>query len=103
MRGVMYGADIIPTIGVQEGGRRLEASLNRSSKDVRGITLAVGECAEFTLTLRNAGRGDIDDIWIVHSPFARIELDERSKKSCFSSALMHSRLLLFLFSFHFPV
>jgi len=73
-RGTVYGPDVIPSVIVQQGGRRLEVSLTKSDKSARGLSLAAGECAEFTMNLRNVGSGIVDDIWVIHSPDARIDL-----------------------------
>ncbi|KAF8525181.1 ER-golgi trafficking TRAPP I complex 85 kDa subunit-domain-containing protein [Hysterangium stoloniferum] len=74
-QGVVYGTDVIPTMCVDEGGRRLECSLSNSEGGFGAFTLSAGECADFRLNLRNTGSGSIDDIWIIHSPSVWLDLE----------------------------
>lgn len=77
-RGVMYGPETFPVIQIQEDRRRLELSMNRISTSLfRKFVLGTGECADLKITFRNAGPGDIDDIWILHSPSLWVDVEQK--------------------------
>ena len=66
-QGVVYGPDTVLTVNVEEGGSRLDLSLSRTGGDLRRLILGSGECTNLTLNVRNTGKGNIDEIWIMHS------------------------------------
>lgn len=80
--GVMYGPETFPIIQIQENRRRLELSMNRVSTDLfRKFVLGTGECADLRITFRNAGPGDIDDVWILHSSSLWIDVEQKGSIS----------------------
>lgn len=74
---VVYGPDVVLNVDFEDDGSRLDLSLSKTNGDLRRLILGSGECAELTLNVRNTGKGNIDDIWIMHSPAMWFDLENR--------------------------
>lgn len=95
-RGVMYGPETFPVIQIQEDRRRLELSMNRVSTNLfRKFVLGTGECADLRITFGNAGPGDIDDIWILHSPSLWIDVEQKGFTSFCETKKLYSCPFMF--------
>jgi trafficking protein particle complex subunit 8 len=84
---VVYGPDTVLTVDVEEGGCRLDLSLSRSEGDLRRLVLGSGECVELTLNVRNTGKGNVNDIWILHSSSTWLDLKGQGKNLLISAEM----------------